>query len=331
MTYPRGRYDPVVMTAAITGGDVLPSQSPNIPRGVEGIVHEALAAAEAGATCVHLHARDADGRPSGSGEMFAEMADKIREKSDVLLNFSTGGAPGMSLEERLEGLKTGRPDMATLNLGTMNYEIFPDSARWPDVESSWEREVLERSGAGVFVNTLNMIREIARTCRELGIVPECEAYDLGHLHMAKFLLEEGTLTRPVRVQLVLGVLGGAANTIEDLFVMKEAAERLLGGALGGLGIAATGYPMQFRLASIALSWGLDCRVGFEDSLRIRRDRRATSNVEFVEVARELASLVGRPIVRPRDLRETIQRWRNNNEGKVAEWPGTRKGAQNATN
>lgn len=306
MSYPRDRYDPIVLTAAITGGDTLPSQSRSIPRGVDEIVREALAAARAGATCVHLHAREADGRPSGSGEMFGEMAERIRASSDVLLNFSTGGTLGMSLDERLEGIRAGRPELATLNLGTMNYETFPHPQRWPDVEASWEREVLERSGDGVFVNTINMIRQVAQTCRELGITPELEAYDLSHLHTAKYLLEEGTLTSPVRVQLVLGVLGGAGNSIEDLFVMKEAAERLLGGALGGLGVAATGYPMQFRLVSVALSWGLDCRVGLEDSLRTRRDTRATSNAEFVEVATELASLVGRPIASSAEFQSDLR-------------------------
>jgi len=258
--------------------------------------------------------------------MFAEMADRIRARSDVLLNFSTGGAPGMSLEERLEGLRAGRPEIATLNLGTMNYEIFPDRSRWPTVDSRWEQEVLERSGDVIFVNTLNTIRQIVSTCRELSIVPELEAYDLGHLRTARFLLEEGTLTPPLRVQLVLGVLGGAGNTIEDLFVMKEAAERLLGNALGSLGVAATGYPMQFRLVSVALSWGLDCRVGFEDSLRISRDSQAASNAEFVEVARKLASLLGRPIAHALDLRELLEE--QSNECFVGSTP--EEGTKNAT-
>jgi uncharacterized protein (DUF849 family) len=301
----RGRYDSVALTAAITGGDTLPSQSPHIPRGAEAIIAEAVKAATAGATCVHLHARDADGKPTSSGTVFERMARGIREQCDVVLSFSTGGALGMSVEERLEGMHAGRPEIATLNLGTMNYEGYPSPERWPKVSADWERKVLERSGEGVFVNTLKTIRAFAAAMRQLGVTPELEAYDLGHLSMARFLIDEGTLSPPVRVQLVLGVVGGAGSSLDDLFLLKQAAHRLLGRDLGSLGVAAMGYPMEFRHVAVALSEGMDCRVGLEDSLRLRRSVLATSNAELVGVAVQLAELVGRPIASPAEFRKSL--------------------------
>lgn len=302
------RYRPSALTAAVTGGDVLPSQSEHLPRGVDGIVAAALGAAEAGASSVHLHARDEDGRPAADPAMFRDIAQAIRAESDVVINITTGGAPGMTLDEKLTAMLAGEPDICTFNLGTMNYELFPDPRRRPTVSSDWEREVLESAGDGTFINTLAMMRDAAAAARDGGVTPELEAYDLGHLHMARHLIEEGTLQGPVRVQLVLGVLGGAANELENLFLLRERALRILGDDLADLGVAATGFPMQFRHAAVALSFGMDCRVGMEDSLRLRRDRQAESNAEMVEVAVGIADRLGRPIATPAQLRDRLTKW-----------------------
>jgi len=303
------RYRPSALTTAVTGGDVLPSQSPFLPRGAEAIARDAVAAARLGTSSVHLHARDDDGRPSSSPGLFVEIVEQIRAESDVVINVTTGGAPGMTLEERLAGMQATKPDIATFNLGTMNYEGFPTPARWPKVESNWERELIETSsGNGTFINTLSMLREAAAAAREVGATPELEAYDLGHLHMARFLIDEGTLVAPVRIQLVLGVLGGAGNDLEDLFALRARALQILGPDLADLGVAGLGYPMQFRHAAVALGLGMDCRVGMEDSLRIRRDKQAEGNGDLVEVALRLAGLLGRPIATPAELRARLTRW-----------------------
>jgi len=302
------RYRPSALTAAITGGDVLPSQSPHIPRGAEAIVAEAVAAAEAGASSVHVHARDDTGRPSADPALFAEIAAGVRERTDIVLNVTTGGAPGMTVEERLAGMQAVVPDIATFNLGTMNYEGFPDPARWPRVDSDWEREVLEQTGSGTFVNTLSMLREFAAAARDLDVTPELEAYDLGHIAMARFLVDEGTLRPPVRLQLVLGVLGGAGSAIEDLFVLRERALRILGADLADLGVAGLGFPAQFRHAAVAFSLGMDARVGLEDNLRVERRRLAESNRDLVRVAVEIAERVARPIATPAELRARLTRW-----------------------
>jgi uncharacterized protein (DUF849 family) len=302
------RYEPSTLTAAITGGDVLPCQSEHIPSGADGIVTAALGAARAGASAVHLHARDETGRPSADPDLYRDIVSRIRAESDVVINVTTGGAPGMTVDERLAGIRATLPEIATFNLGTMNYEGFPTRARWPSPRYEWERELLQESGSGMLVNTLSMLREFAAVARELGVTPELEAYDLGHVHMARFLIDEGTLQPPVRIQLVLGVLGGAGNDLEDLFAIRERAIQVLGDDLGRLGVAATGYPMQFRHAAVALAAGMDTRVGLEDSLRLSRDQVAVTNAEMVEVAARIADAVGRPIASPQELRNSLTPW-----------------------
>jgi uncharacterized protein (DUF849 family) len=305
----RSRYEPSAITAAITGGDVLPSQSPHIPCGAEQIVNEAVAAAEAGATCVHLHGREDDGRPSGRPELLAEIASGIRARCDVVLNFSTGGTPGMPEEERLAALAAATPEIGTLNVGTMNYELFPSGERVPEVRHDWERAVVARSGHGTFVNTLATVRRFAAAFRELGIAPEVEAYDVGHLAMTRFLLDEGTLEGPIRLQLVVGVFGGIGNAIDDLVTMAHAAQRIIGPDLGALGVAATGFPMEFRCGATALGWGMDCRVGLEDNLRVARGRPAESNAELVSAITGIADTIGRPVATPDQLRAELGPWR----------------------
>jgi len=305
----RDRYAPIALTAAVTGGDVFASQSPHIPKGVEEIVAAAVGAAAAGASCVHVHAREpVTGEPTGSGELVAEIVAGIRAQCDVVISVTTGGAPGMSVDERFAGVVAARPEIATFNLGTMNYEGHPTRERWPHVEHEWEREALDASGEVVVFNTLGTLRRLAGICRELHITPELEVYDLGHLSMARFLLDEGTLEPPVRVQFVLGVLGGAGNSLDELFLLAQAAQRILGADAGAVGVAATGFPMEFRHCAVALSWGMDCRVGLEDSLRVRRERRAATNAELVEVVIGLADALARPILTPSALRASLGPW-----------------------
>ncbi|MGH3657146.1 MAG: 3-keto-5-aminohexanoate cleavage protein [Micromonosporaceae bacterium] len=304
----RTTYAPVAITAAVTGGDVLPSQSPAIPYGVDAIVAEAVAASRAGASVIHLHAREADGRPTGSPQMFSEIVSGIREQVDAVISISTGGAPGMTPEERLAGAIATKPEMATYNLGTMNYEGFPTPSRWPRVERDWERDVLRQTGNVVFTNTLAMLRDFAAAFKDIGATPELEIYDLSHLGMARFLLDEGTIEPPVRLQFVLGVLGGAGRDLQDLMTLYEAADRVLGDDLGVVGVAATGFPMQFRHAAAGFGLGLDVRVGLEDSLRVTRQDQAKSNSDLVEVAVRLAELLSRPLASPEQVRADLGPW-----------------------
>ncbi len=304
----RGKYDSIAITAAVTGGDVLPSQSPALPCRVEDVIAQSVAAVEAGAAVIHLHARDDDGRPSADKARFVDMVQGIRDQVDAVISISTGGSPHMTAEERLAGALVTSPELATFNLGTMNYEGYPDPARWPAVNHAWEREILEQSGTVVFKNTLAMLRDFAGQFREQGITPELEIYDMSHLGMARYLIDSGVLEAPVRVQFVLGVLGGAGNDLEDLFHLNATARRVLGDDLGVVGVAATGYPMQFRHAALAAGMGLDVRVGLEDSLRVTRAEKAGSNAELVEVAAQLITLQGRALQTPDEVRADLGPW-----------------------
>lgn len=304
----RAKYDPVAVTAAVTGGDVLPSQSPAIPCSVEQIVSQSVAAARAGAAVIHLHARDDDGRPTGDSQRFSEIVAGIREQVDTVISISTGGSPNMKPEERLAGAMATNPEMATFNLGTMNYEGYPDPAWWPKTTHAWEREVLEQSGSVIFTNTLGMLKDFAAAFKDQKITPELEVYDLSHIGMARHLLDAGVLKAPVRVQFVLGVLGGAGHDIEDLFHLLQTARRVLGEDLGVVGVAATGYPMQFRHAATAVGLGLDVRVGLEDSLRRTRTERAEHNADLVDVASQLIRLQGRELCTPEEVRVNLGPW-----------------------
>ncbi len=304
----RNKYDSVAITAAVTGGDVLPSQSPALPCTVEDVISQSVAAVQAGASVIHLHAREDDGRPSADQARFIEMVQGIRNQTDAVISISTGGSPSMTAEERLAGAIVTDPELATFNLGTMNYEGYPDRAWWPKVQHSWEQEILEKSGTVIFKNTLSMLRDFAGTFKDKGITPELEVYDMSHIGMARYLLDAGVLEAPVRIQFVLGVLGGAGNDLEDLFHLYTTAQRVLGNDLGVVGVAATGYPLQFRHAALAAGLGLDVRVGLEDSLRLTRKEKATSNADLVEVAAQLVTLQGRGIQTPDEVRAGLGPW-----------------------
>lgn len=304
----RDKYEPVVLTVAVTGGDVLPSQSPAIPVGASAIAEDAIRAAAAGATCVHLHARRPDGRPTGDADTFRAIVERIRAECDVVINITTGGSVEMSIDERLQGVSAVSPEIGTLNVASMSMEGFPDPARHPAVNTAWEQEVLSRAGTNVFVNTLAMVRGVAAAMRDLAVTPEVEAYDAGHIGLTRLLLDEGALETPLRMQLVLGVLGGADSSLETMIAMRDCIDRLIGLEHVELSVAAMGYPNQFRSAAAAMSLGLDFRVGMEDNLRVERKRLADSNVDHVAKALLMAQALDRPIKTPAELRAELGPW-----------------------
>jgi len=206
-------------------------------------------------------------------------------------------------------MSEARPEIATLNVASMTIESFPDVSRHPQVKTDWEREVLEFSGNNVFKNTVAMARDFAAAMKDNCVTPEVEAYDMGHIGLTRFLLDEGTLEPPIRLQLVLGVTGGADNSLETLIAMKTAVERTIGSGDVILGAASMGFPAQFRGAAAALTLGLDFRVGMEDNVRIERDRMAQSNADHVEKARSLAATLSRKIQTPEELRALLGPWR----------------------
>ena len=220
----------VIITCAVTGSIHTPSMSPHLPVTAQEIADAAIGAAEAGASVVHLHARNPqDGRPDQSPEAFSPFLKVIKQRSNVVVNITTGGAPTMTAEERVRPAATFKPEVASLNMGTMNFGLYPMIPRYKGkFKYDWEEPYLERSRAGMFKNTFADIEYILSTCAENGTRFEVECYDVGHLYTLRHFLDRGLIKAPIFVQGVFGILGGIGTHPEDVMMMKRTADRLLG-------------------------------------------------------------------------------------------------------
>lgn len=284
--------EPVFVSCAITGGMTVPRQSPAIPVTPEEIVESAVEAHAAGAAIVHIHVRDPDtGRPSADLGLFKEVLAGIAERCEAIVQPTTGGGVGMTIDERARVVVECRPEMATFNAGSFNFGIFQVHHR-PEM-APWEIEYLESTREYVFRNTFADMYRLAELFRQAGTKPELEAYDVGHLYSILHLLEEGLLDTPFHVQFVLGVLGANAATVEQLLHMRRTAIDLFGAETFTWSAAGVGYPGEFHLAATALMLGGHVRVGLEDNLRLTEARRAGSNAQLVEKAIALAPLLDR--------------------------------------
>ena len=280
------------ISCAITGGMTVPGQSEAIPVTVEEIVDSAVAAHEAGAAIVHVHVRDpASGKPSAELGLFEEVIAGIRERCNAIVQPTTGGGVGMTIDERARVLSACRPELASFNVGSFNFGIFQVRHR-PEMEP-WEIDYLESTREYVFRNTFADTYRLAELFREAGTKPELETYDVGHLYNVAHLLEQELLDPPLHIQFVLGVLGANAATLEQLLHMRRTANELFGAGAYTWSPAGVGYPGEFHLAATALMLGGHVRVGLEDNLRLDVERRAASNAELVEKAMTLAPLLDR--------------------------------------
>jgi uncharacterized protein (DUF849 family) len=280
------------ISCAITGGMTVPGQSAAIPVTVEQIVDSAVAAHEAGAAIVHVHVRDpASGKPSADLGLFEEVIAGIRDRCNAIVQPTTGGGVGMTIDERARVLSACRPELASFNVGSFNFGIFQVRHR-PEMEP-WEIDYLESTREYVFRNTFADTYRLAELFREAGTKPELETYDVGHLYNVAHLLEQELLDPPLHIQFVLGVLGANAATLEQLLHMRRTANELFGAGAYTWSAAGVGYPGEFHLAATALMLGGHVRVGLEDNLRLDVERRAASNAELVEKAMTLAPLLDR--------------------------------------
>ena len=294
----------VIISAAITGGMTVPGQSPAIPITPEEIIESAVGAHEAGAAIVHIHVREPDtGKPSSSLELFREVVTGIKERCDVVVQPTTGGGKGMTIEERAAVLPELKPEMATFNTGSFNFGLFPIAERGGDYEE-WEINYLEGTRDYVFRNTFADMERVCAMVREAQTKPELEAYDVGHLYNIKYLLGKGLLDTPIHIQFVLGVMGANAAVIEQFIHMRRTAIDLFGDDFT-FSAAGVGYPAEYHLAAMCLMLGGHVRVGLEDNLRVRRDQRAESNAELVDKAVSLASLFDREPATPDEVRTTF--------------------------
>ncbi len=297
--------DPVIITCAVTGSIHTPTMSPHLPVTPAEIAAQSVAAAEAGAAILHLHARDPEtGRPSADPEVFMQFLPAIKAQCDAVLNITTGGSSLMTLEERLAAPNLAQPEMASLNMGSMNFGLFPLKQRYSDWKHDWEPQLLDATREVVFRNTFADIEQIFHQLGDgYGTRFEFECYDVGHLQTLAFYLREGLIQKPLFVQFVLGVLGGIDASPENLMHMKATADRLLG-ADYRFSVLCAGR-LQIPLATIGAILGGNCRVGLEDSLLIGRGQLARSNAEQVTKIRRVLEELGYPIATPAQAREML--------------------------
>jgi len=294
----------VFCSCAITGGMSVPGQSAAIPVTPQQIADSAVAANAAGAAIVHIHVRDPEtGKPSSDLGLFREVLAGIGDRCSAIVQPTSGGGVGMTIEQRARVVTECRPEMATFNCGSFNFGIFHVRHR-PEM-APWEVEYLESTRDYVFRNTFADLYRLSELFREAGTKPEYEVYDVGHLYNLHHLAEQDLIDFPIHVQFVLGVLGANAATIEQLVHMRRTAISLFGEDAFTWSAAGVGYPGQFHLAAAALMMGGHIRVGLEDNLRVTGDRRAASNAELVEKAMTLAPLLDREPADPAAAREIL--------------------------
>jgi uncharacterized protein (DUF849 family) len=289
---------PVIVTCAVTGSIHTPSQSPYLPLTPAQIIEESVAAAEAGAAVLHLHARDpVDGRPSADPEIFMQFLPQIRARCDAIINITTGGGPGMSLEERLQAPERVSPEMTSLNLGTMNFAGFMALEKLPTLQHQWEKDYRKIARTHVFRNTFEDIETIFQRLGDAhGVRFEFECYDTGQLFNLAIALERRTYQPPLFIQFVLGIPGGIGAEADQLLHLLRTAQRLFGTDLEWSVLAAGRH--QMAMCTHAALLGGNVRVGLEDSLYIGRGEIARSNADQVakicRILRELSLDIATP-------------------------------------
>ena len=294
----------VIITCAVTGAIHTPSMSPHIPITAQEIADAAIGAAEAGAAIVHLHARDPkDGRPDQSPELFEPFLRTIKQRSDCVVNITTGGAPTMTVEERIRPVVTFQPEVASLNMGSMNFGLYPMLGRFKDFKHEWERPYLAESDDRIFKNTFKDIAGILTRCAEQGTRFEIECYDIGHLYTLAHFVDRGLVKPPFFVQSVFGILGGIGGHPEDVMHMKRTADRLFGEDYRWSVLGAG--KNQMAIAASAAAMGGNVRVGLEDSLWIGPGRLAESNAQQVAKVRTIIEQLGLEIATPAEAREIL--------------------------
>jgi uncharacterized protein (DUF849 family) len=295
----------VIITCAITGSIHTPSMSPHLPVTAQAIAAAAIEAAEAGAAIVHLHARDeATGRPDQSPEAFARFLPHIKQATNAVINLTTGGAAYMTIEERVRPAAVFKPEVASLNMGSMNFGLFPMLGRFKTFQHEWERQALESSRDLVFRNTFKDIEFVLQTLGDGGTRFEFECYDTSHLYNLGHFLERGLVKPPLFVQTVFGILGGIGPHPEDVLHMKRTADRLFGKDYRWSVLGAG--RSQLPIAAQAAAMGGNVRVGLEDSLWSGPGRLASSNAEQVRAARQIIEGLGLSVANPDEAREILE-------------------------
>jgi len=294
----------VIITCAVTGAIHTPSMSPHLPITPEEIAEAAVGAARAGAAIVHLHARKPDdGRPSQDPNLFRQFLPKIKAAADVVINLTTGGAPTMTVEERLQPAVQLKPEVASLNMGSMNFGLYELLDRFKDFKYDWERPYLSGSHDLIFKNTFRDIANILESCGHNGTRFEIECYDIGHLYTAAHFVDRGLLKPPLFIQSVFGIRGGIGPHPEDVLHMKRTADRLFGSDYHWSVLGAGRNQMYVATQSAVM--GGHVRVGLEDSLYIRKGELARTNADQVKTIRGILEALSLEIATPDEARAML--------------------------
>ncbi len=300
------KMDKVIITCAVTGGIHTPTMSDALPITPDEIAQQSIEAAEAGASIIHLHARNPEtGQPTPDPDVFMQFLPRIKQSTDAVVNITTGGGLGMTVEERLAGPIKAEPEMTSLNMGSMNFALHSLASKYDTWKHDWEKPFLEASDDFIFRNTFRDIAHILKHLGEgCGTRFEHECYDIGHLYNLAHFVDQGLIKPPFMVQSIFGILGGIGADMENVMFMKQTADRLFGDDYVWSVLAAGRFQMPFITQSAML--GGNVRVGLEDSLHIGKGKLAKSNAEQVSKIRTILEELGLGVATPAEAREVLE-------------------------
>ena len=295
----------VIINCAVTGSIHIPTMTPHLPITPQQIASEAVAAAKAGAGTVHLHVRNPEtGQPSSDLGLFKEVCSEIHRSSDVVMCPTTGGGLGMTPEERVRVVKELQPELASCNMGSFNFGLFPLLERFPEFKFEWEREYLEMTRDFIFPNTFKSLEIFLKSFRDSGTKPEMECYDVGHLYNVAHMADQGYIDKPFFLQLILGILGAIQPSVENLVHMKNTADKLFGDDYLWSVLPVGRH--QFALGTVGVVMGGNVRVGMEDNLYLGKGVLVKSNAESVAKIRHMIEELSLEVATPDETREMLK-------------------------
>jgi uncharacterized protein (DUF849 family) len=300
--------DKLIITAAITGNITLPVQTPHLPLTPQQIIDDAVRAANAGAASVHIHGRDPKtARPTTEPAVYREIATGIKARSNVIICVTTGGTADMTPAQRAQVVPALKPELATFNMGSINFSIHPIADRYKDEDYKypWEKDFATGTKDFIFRNTFGDIEKLVQIMAENNTKSEFEVYDVGHLYNISFLVRKKVIKFPIWLQFVTGILGGIGANIEEVVHLKQTADRLFGQENYIWSVIGAGYPAEFNLATLAIMMGGHARVGMEDNIFVEKGVLCKSNADLVEKVARIAKELGREIATPDEARKIL--------------------------
>jgi uncharacterized protein (DUF849 family) len=300
--------DKLIITAAITGNITLPVQTPHLPLTPQQIIDDAVRAANAGAASVHIHGRDPKtARPTTEPAVYKEIASGIKARSNVIVCVTTGGTADMTPAQRAQVVPALKPELATFNMGSINFSNHPIADRYKDEDYKypWEKEFAASTKDFIFRNTFGDIEKLIQIMQENNTKSEFEVYDVGHLYNINFLVRRKVIKFPIWLQFVTGILGGIGANVEEVVHMKQTADRLFGSENYVWSVIGAGYPAEFNLATLAIMMGGHARVGMEDNIFVEKGVLCKSNADLVEKVVRIAKELGREVATPDEARKIL--------------------------